>query len=167
MKNLFKNKKAQSVGEVILVAIGIIVALTMLVGGITSGYGDLMDKRTSTNQTLTLRSDQATTLNGKVITNMVVRNTTTTTLVTAANYTVTDNVILADGTLGATIRLGTGVSVGNNNTNHNLTYTWEPTTYADATSRSVIPLILIFSGLAIAIFALVPVLRNKVLDIVS
>lgn len=162
------NKKGQTIGGVIITAIGIIVALTLLVGGVTEGYGTLTQTVQQVNQNLTLRSDQATTLTGKNPTSVVVRNGTSGTLVAAANYTITKEKILADGTLGSTIQLGTGVNAADNNTVKTLNYTYEPLGYAtDSATRSIAGLILIFAGLAVAVFALVPILRNDVLGIVK
>jgi hypothetical protein len=56
--------------------------------------------------------------------------------------------------------LDTAMAGRNNGTLLNVSYTQEPVGYADSTTRSIIPLILIFFALAIVAIALWPVVRN-------
>lgn len=56
--------------------------------------------------------------------------------------------------------LDTAAIANNNGTKLNVSYTQEPTGYADSATRSIIPVIIIFFALAIAVIALWPVIKD-------
>jgi hypothetical protein len=102
----------------------------------------------------------------KAISDPVIYNATGT-LVPAANYTVTNNVI--DPTTGG---LSVQVTTGDANTYAedvwNISGTAQPPTYiANAGARSVAGLIVIFFALAVAVIGLTPALRSGVLGMMK
>lgn len=162
------NNKGQTLGALIMVAIALIVGLTMLTGGITQGYSELMDTAYNSNDTESAFSNTtATTLSGKEIVHITVYNASNyASLYPATNYTVTNNVILSDGTIGATILCrGTSSPCGQP---VKMNYTYYPiTAVTDSGSRGVISIVLIFICLAIAVIALTPVLREGIVGMIG
>ena len=165
------NNKAQTAGVLIMVFIALIVGLSLLAGpsgiaGEAARMTTLMEARNTTATlpaSLTGRVD----LIGQKATNMIVTNATSGVKLLADNYTIYNNILLADGTLGSRIGNGGGVSVWNN-TIVNLTYTYEPLGYAaDTTVRTIIRLIVIFASLVLVAVAISPVLRGTLMDAIG
>ena len=166
------NNKAQTAGVLIMVFIALIVGLSLLAGpggiaGEAARMTTLMEARNTTATlpaSLTGRVD----LIGQKATNMIVTNATSGVKLQADNYTIYNNILLADGTLGS--RFGNGGSQVSawNNTIVNLTYTYEPLGYAaDTTVRTIIPLIVIFASLVLVAVAISPVLRGTLMDAIG
>lgn len=159
------NNKAQmeGAGVILVVAIAIIVGLALYTGGIAPNIGTATQTVTYSEQ---LSNTTATLdLRGKYIETFAATNATNSSrTIPATNYTISNNVIGSDGELTAQITLEPGVGYA---TPWNVTYTYQPTGYVtDAGARSVTGLIAILSVLAVAVVALAPTLRNKVMDMI-
>ena len=163
------NKKGQiAIGGILLAAIGIIVGLVLLTDSIADNTAAMTELRTQPNMTVSSVYSSTVTLVGKSTSNFVAGNATGVTI-PANNYTLNNNVILADGTLGATVTwkegdlLAKGAGPG-----ANVTYTYQPLGYVnDSAGRAMTNLIVLFCAIAIFVVALVPTLRNGVLNMVG
>ena len=163
------DKKAQmGVGAIILTAIGIITALVILTGGITAPIGEMTATKVTTNQTIAFSNITTVTLHGRYIETLVMENATKPgQVIPATNYTISNDVLVSDGTLRATIKAVSPASAWNDS-NVNVTYTYRDVGYIDSgAGRTIAGLIVMFAALAIAVFAMVPVLRNGVIDLVK
>ena len=163
------DKKAQiGVGALILTFVGIITALVILEGGLTTPIGDMTSIKNYNNDSFTLVTGASHTLVGKYIESIVLKNASNNETIGATNYTVTNNVILSDGTLGATITGAAAIGASYNNSAVNATYTYQDVSYiSEVGGRTIAGMIIMFAALAIAVFAMVPVLRNGVIDLVK
>ena len=162
------NKKGQiGVGAIIITFMGIVAVLAMLAGGISGSVGELTKTQDVVNDTINLTDYVTVTLEGKYITDFVMVNMTQNKVITSGNYTITNNVLLSDGTLGATLT-GAAVWPAYNNTNVLVNYTFQPLGYVpEAGARTIAGMIIMFSALAIMVFTLVPTLRNGVINLVG
>jgi len=149
------NNKAQmaGVGVFIMLFVGVIVALAIFNGGITSNVGsavNTIDVPITTQVTFPTNSTELV-LNGKSVSSVVVINGSQT--VGSGNYSITNNDISASGVLQSTI-IAVGASPYQG-ANVNISYTYEPLGYvSDSGSRAIVSLIIIFSALAIAGFVI-------------
>lgn len=153
------------VGGLIIAAVAIIIGLAFLTGSIAGTVNSMTEKVSVpiTTKVTFPTNTTALTLNGQAVESVVVINGTTT--VAAGNYTVSNRVV-SNGQLIATI-IGVGANPYSGNS-VNISYTYEPFGYAtDGGTRSILSLVLIFVGLAIAIIALVPALRSGVVDFIG
>jgi hypothetical protein len=147
------NKKGASLGALIMIFIGVIVAIALLVG-MTSDVGNMRNIYTITNGSITT----AAAVNGTVT--LTGRENTTAITVTnmtadhSANYTVTTR--NAGGSLAILLKTTDAAgAVGSNGTAMNVTYSYKPQGYNDsAASRAIVGLILIMAALAIAVFVI-------------
>jgi hypothetical protein len=148
-----KFKKGASnivgVGTIIVIAVAIIFALSLMVGSgsIFSNIGQSTQKVSYVNNTVTFPAAGSTlTLNGQAVSDVIVTNKTSGAVVPSTNYTTT-NYDVSTGTLRTYL---TGLTGYYNNQSVNISYTTEPLGYAtDSGSRAVIQLIGIFSALAV------------------
>ena len=148
------NKKGTTLGVLLMIFIGIIVALALM-GGTFEPIGNMLNIKTITNDPITTAAVNASiTLTGR-------ENTTAITVVNGtggqdwtANFDVTTK-----NTGGAlAILLTTSQAAGDagqNLTAANVTYSYKPQGYNDSSgSRGIIGIILIFMALAIAVFVI-------------
>ncbi len=159
------NKGQLGVGMFISIFIGIIVAMAFFSGGITQNIGALTNTNTIVNQTQTFPASGSTiTLTGQAASSLIVINGTAgggAIVVPASNYTVT-NYVVSNGQLVTTLKSNGGLW---DSSVVKVSYISEPQGYeTDAGGRAMIQLIAIFAALAVAIFALTPVLREKLFD---
>jgi len=150
----------KDIGALVVLAVGLIVGLVLLQQA-AQQTSDMLNLGHIDNKTITL-SSTAVTLEGKAASNVVVTNATGGETVPASNYTISNNVILDDGTLGCTI-----VETAGPYDSVNITYDYQPVSYADSATRNVVPLIVILSALALAVVALVPTLRSGVVSMLG
>ena len=158
------NKKAQlSVGMLLLVFIGIVVCL-VLINPIASNIGSASQTVFVKNVTITpgAGAGSIVELTGQeIIGTPQVNNASGAAIsINPGNYTITECVRTSDGVKGICYtRLIADASI----TKVNVSYTYGPIGYVDDTgSQAIIGLILIFAVLAIAIWVLVPVIKEKV-----
>lgn len=159
------NSKGQvAVGMLIMSFIAVIVGITLLLALIPS-TSNLTTLSNTYNDSVTAGMGINVTLTGQKATNVVPTNQSTGGILPTTNYTVENNVILTDGTLGSRIRFKEGNLIG---AKVNMSYTYEPLGYADdSATRSIVPLILIFGALAILVFVLTPTLRSGIIDFMN
>jgi len=161
------NKKGQvgQVGTLIMVALTLIVGCILLVAS-AQNVGQTTQTVNVVNRSLGTQSNTTTLYltDMKAISDVVVWNTTTQ-LIPAGNYTVTNNVVYNGG-----LSVSFLPSALPDRTN----YTWyisgtaQPTTYeSNAGGRAIAGLIIIFFALAIGVIALTPALRSGIIDLVS
>ena len=148
-----------------MTTVAIIVGLVLITDSISDNTAVMTNTYTTVNQTVAWTNTTVLTLNGKLATNFIATNQTNGVTVPATNYTVNNNVILADGTLGSTLTEKGGVFIDRN---VNISYTWQPLGYVpEGGGRAIVDLIVLFCVIAIFVVALVPTLRNGILDLVG
>ena len=148
------NKKGATLGMLLMIFIGIIVALALFAGTFEP-IGNMRNIYTITNETVTIAAiNSSVTLTGR-------ENTTAITVVNATdgtdwsvNYTVTTT-----NTAGALAILLTTTddagAVGQAGASANVSYSYKPQGYNNSSgARGVIVIITIMSALAIAVFAI-------------
>ncbi len=162
------NDKGQiNIGSILVVFIGVIVAL-VLIPAIGEHAGTVTTTQRVNNVTFTFPANNTNLdLTGQeIITVHNIFNATGGEVIATANYTVREIVSTTTGV--KTINI---IGIDGNNAyagqSANISYTYGSDGYADsAAARSVTDLILIFAGLAVAIFALVPTLRSKIIEMI-
>lgn len=162
------NSKGQmtSVGTVIIIAIAVIVALTLLTGGITSNVATVTQTNTITNAQVTYPNGSATTnyvtLVGQAVSSVVVTNRTNASVVfNAGNYTI-QNYVVNNGQLEARL-------VANNAYYAlgavNVSYVSEPFGYdTNAGGRAITSLIIVLCALALAVVVISYVIKNDIFN---
>jgi len=164
------NKKGQAlIGTLLITAIGIIIGAILLSDSIADNVNLVTSTFTVSNTTVAGLSGTATNLIGKHATDLVVTNKTGGGVIQSGNFTINNDIILSDGTLGSTIVTAAGNTINASTAGCcNISYIYQPLGYfTDGGSRSIATVIVIFCAIAIAITALVPVLRNGALDLVG
>ena len=163
------NNKGQmeAVGMIIMAFVGIIVCLSILVPTVSTAVGEMTSTRDVPVTTLITCANATTvTLQGKSITNFAPINRSTGDAVTATNYTVNNNVILSDGTIGATVTWKQGAYLKTNDCN--VSYTYQPLGYIpEAGARGIASIIIIFLAIAVFVIALVPTMRNPAMEMIG
>lgn len=162
------NSKGQvAVGSLIVLAVGIIVGLVILTGGITSPVGTLTNTQSWVNKTYT-----APTTNGsanlieftgyQALTNVVITNASSGDVIPAANYTITNyQVGTTDGIVVSTLTANPGNSIGWFGKSINITATVEPVGYdTNSGGRAIAGLIIVFAALALVVAAVGVVIKN-------
>lgn len=163
------NKKGEvGVGMIVLVAVTLIVGV-ILFTAIAQEVGTATSTVTLANQSgnsLATAGNSIYLTDYRSLSSVVIYNATGT-LVPAANYTVTNNVI--DPTTGGlSVQITTGAVSEHAGDAVNISGTAQPVTYiADGGARAVALLISIFFALAVAIVALEPTLRSGVLQMMG
>lgn len=158
------NSKGESltVGTFVLLAVAVIVALTLLTGGISQGVSTLSNTVTVTDQAVALPAalNTAVTLKGQAVSGVVLTNTSGF-VISSGNYTVS-NRVLSNGALIATIDLDVA---GYNGTNALIDYVYEPFGYdTNGGGRVIAGLIIIFAALAVVVVVLAPIIKNDLFD---
>jgi|TARA_Y100000034_G_C6829269_1_gene374190 hypothetical protein len=154
------------IGVLFVAFLTIVVGLALYSGGIVGSIGEVTQLGAISNDSITLPANgSSTVLSGKVISGFTAINASTGEIVNANNYTLNNNEVV-NGVLQASI----SPTVDSNMFSHaiNVTYTFQPLTYAsEGGTRGIVPLIAIFMALAIALLALVPVLKSGALDFIK
>jgi len=161
--NKNKNNKGQAmVGTLIVAAIGVIVALVLLSGGISKGVGQLTSTSEVLNQSITMAAASGfTDIAGcqNYAGTPVVKNDTYGMVITTGNYTFTTRVSPTDSLKTLTVYTPAGSDYASKTLN--ATYTCIPDGYAeDGASRSMVTLVILLSALAILAFVLFYVAKN-------
>lgn len=157
------NKKAQTsmgIATIIMVAITVIVGAILLQAS-AQNVGDVRNTITLENVsvgTLAAEGGTLTLTDYRAISDVVIYNATGT-LVPAANYTVTNNVV-TNGALSVTITTGAVNEYANDSIN--VSGTAQPLTYDGSTGgRAMAGLIIILMALSMAVFVIVYAVKNK------
>ena len=165
------NKKGQiTIGSLIYILIGVIVGIVLLqasadqaaVTSLTKVYNSSGADGSFTAPAVGVTSD----LTGQsLLSTPTVVNKTGGTLA-AGNYTIAEGVSATTGV--KTIRYTSSATSEYAGLPINISYTYGVAGYADdAGARAVIPMIIIFFALAIAVITLTPVLKESVLNMVG
>jgi hypothetical protein len=160
------NNKGQfgNVGGILLAAIGVIVALALLIGsgGISGNVGTMTNTATITNESITLAAaGSAIERTGCVnyAGTPILINATGGEVVTDTNYTFGTGVSSTTGNKVVKITTDTGAVFASRGVN--ASYTCLPQGYAeDAASRTMIELVILLSVLAVVAFVLYFVMKN-------
>ena len=150
MNNL--NKKGATLGMLIIMFIGIIVALALFAGTFES-VGNMRNIRTTVNESITTAAINGTvTLTGRENTTVIVVSNTTG--IFTNNFTVTTT--NSAGALAILLKTTDAAGVaGSNSTTMNVSYSYKPQGYNDSSgARGIIVIIMIMASLAIAVFAI-------------
>src|SRR3989304_3608185 len=109
------NRKGQvSVGVIVMLAVALIACLAIFTGGVTDSIGTMTRTFNIVNETVAAPAAGSTTnglLRGQAVTNVIVINATSGTVIPASNYTIA-NYVVDDGDLVSTFRSNTGVQTG-------------------------------------------------------
>jgi hypothetical protein len=163
------NKGQITLGTFILMSVGIIFALALFTGGITSNIGVMTNKVNYVNVTYTAPAEAGAsiTLSGQANTNVIVINATSGTVIPASNYTIT-NYVVNNGVLTSTLTANAGNTLGWHGKGINVSSTVEPFGYeTNSGSRAIISMIAVFAALAVVVFALWPVIGSRVLEMLD
>lgn len=154
------------VGALIMAFIGIIIGLTLLSPTVSNAVHEMTNTETVAAGTqVNCATGTTLTLKGKHTTGFTPTNESTGDAIPSSNYTLVNEKILTDGTIGSQVTWKAGTLLGNP---CNVTYTYQPLGYAtDGGSRAIADTIIIFLAIAIFVIALVPTLRNPALDFVK
>jgi len=154
----------EMVGALLIAAVMIIVGLVFFQQS-NAFIGTATNTEYSRNQTVTFPASGATVelLGQNIIGSGHIVNNSNGALVAASNYTIAQGL----GTDGLTATILTGKLGFFSGQTVNVSYTYEPNGYISSSGgRSVALIIPIFFALLIAVIALVPALRNGILDLV-
>ena len=160
-----KGKKGQlGFGAILIAFIGVIVGITLFVV-VAQTIGTSTSTVAIVNQSLGTVSNSTTAhlTNMRSISNVVVYNSTTQ-VVAAANYTVTNNVVNNGALTVSFLAINTTGYTGNT---WYISGTAEPTDYVGGAAGSIALLIPIFFALLIAVIALEPTLRGGLKDLMG
>jgi hypothetical protein len=162
------NDKGQTVGAMLVAAIGIIVALVIFAGAIIPQVGESTSTADAVNRTVTPSDTAFVRLDGIAWTNVIATNATSGEVIGAGNYTIRNRVLDATtGELTAEIN-ATQRDATYANGNWNMSGTVAPEGYiSNSGGRAIAGLIAVFAALAIAVFALAPTLRSGILDMMG
>lgn len=157
------NSKGQiGVGVMILSFIGVIVALSLLTGGISNSVGQLTNTAEVVNKSFTLAAQNAFVYDVNCVnfkgTPVVINDTGTQDVVPAAQYSFTARINPSTGLKTLAIKT---VTAGMAAAPVNASYTCLPQGYAeDSASRSIVDLVILFAALAVIAFVLYFVGKN-------
>ena len=162
------NKKGEEIGIGLIIVVAMIAiigavflqAIAQQVGDVTNTVDVANASISNTNGTTIANLLQ---LSGKFASSVVVYNATNDTLILSGNYTIHNNQVI-NGVETAGINVSTGEAGGIDDGAWQISYTYQPTTYADSAGRAVANIIVIFFALAIAVAMLIPTMRSKILD---
>ena len=154
------NKKGEvGVGTLVLLAVVLIVGVIFF-QTIAQSIGTSTNTVTLANESFTFAAESGSVYltDYRAVSDVVIYNATGT-LVPAANYTVTNNVVY-NGALA--VQIDTGVVSDYANDSSNISATAQPLTYiADSGSRAMANLIIIFFAILLIGIALQPVIESK------
>jgi len=161
------NKGQVQIGAFILLFVGIIVALSLLTGGISSNVGLVTQTVTLSNSSYTAGAvGSSVNIPYQALSNVVITNASSGTLIPATNYTVT-NYVVSNGALVTSITSKAG-AIGFQGKGINVSGVAEPFGYdTSAGGRTMSSLVIIFAALAIAVFAISYVLKDKLADLIG
>jgi hypothetical protein len=169
-KKKCKHKKGQiGIGMFLMAFIGIVVGISLFLA-VAQGVGTATSTVNVVNKSLGLVSNSTTVYltDYRSISNVVVYNATTQ-VVNAANYTVTNDVVNNGALSVSFLAINTTGYTGAGG----VPYTWyisgtaQPVDYVGGAGRQIALLIPIFFALLIAVIALEPTLRSKVLEMMD
>ena len=157
------NKKGQvTMGVLIVLAVAAIVGLVLFQESANQvAKANPSAVTTVTNQTITFPAvGSKLILTGQeLVGTPVLTNATTGTLVPATNYTIQEEVRTSDGLKGIVLTAKAGYQ---NSVSTNISYTYYPDGYIDdAGGRSIAGIIVLLAAIAIAIFVLAPILKER------
>lgn len=152
------NSKGQiTTGGLLIAFIGVIVAITLLTGGITSNVGTVTSTNSYVNQSLVMPTNGSYTDIDACVNyagTPIILNRTGYVAIPTTNYTVTTRVSPTSSLKVLTVYLAPSATAYSG-VNANITYTCLPQGYAeDSASRTIFGLVIIFSCLAVAVFVL-------------
>lgn len=162
---MIKNKKGQiSAGVILVIFVGVVCALALIPAIATQ-----VEQTTRANSgTVTVTNSTITTpANGAVISltgqelvgTPIVTNSSEGTVIAAGNYTIAECIRASDGLKGICYTTKSTYGAARS---YNISYAYYPDGYADdGASRSIMGLILIFAMIAIAIFVLYPIMKER------
>ena len=159
------NKRGQmgiTIGSFIGIFVLVVVGLALFQGS-AGQVGGAINSATASNTTITMPADGVVLdLEGQnYLSGFVMTNATGGEVVPATNYTIGEGVSTSTGVLSVQL---TGAASTYSGTSVNVSYEYGPDGYISSSgSRGVAGIILIFFALAIAVVALSPTLRSKIL----
>jgi len=161
------NKKGQTMGAILLVFITIIVGV-ILFQVVAQQVGDTTTTRTLSNLTLGTQTNGTTyyiTGYRNIADAIVVGNGSVPVTLASGNYTLTNNVINpTTGELSVSILPASEYT----NTGWNISGTAQETDYISSSgARSIAALIPLFFALGVAVVALIPTTRSKILSMIG
>ncbi len=150
------------IGVFLSIFVAIIVGLALLGGFIIPTVGSSTTLAAHANNTLTMPASGSTVdLNGKFASGVIVTNATDGTVVPSNNYTILNNQLDTNGILTSRLQSDGGTF---ETLSINVSYLTQPLGYIpESGARGVALLIVIFGALAVAMVALVPVLKDNLL----
>ena len=160
------NKKGQiGVGSIVIVAIAIIVGLVLLQAS-SAPVATITDTVTNVNTSFTAPGGlgQTVTLLGQANRNLIVVNGTNGVVIPASNYTIR-NYVVSNGQLISTLEPNGLTTLGWQNKTILVTATTEPYGYdTNGGGRAIASLIIVFFALAIAVIALLIILKSGIIE---
>lgn len=159
------SKKAQTMGLVLWVFIGVIVAIVLFQAAVDETAKTSME-RTVSNTTYAIGvANTWTDLKGQELLNTPIVTNLTGTVIPTTNYTIEEGVSLTTGL--KTIRYK-ALGAPTASASVNISYQYGDDGYVeDSGAVAIIGLIAIFAALAVAVIALVPTLRSGVLGMIG
>lgn len=164
------NKAEVGMGMLLTVFVGIVVSLVLLQAAAVF-QGQAVNTVSLVNKTYTAPAVNSTIdlMGQELLTTPIVTNASgnaTTGVITTGNYTIAEGVSSTDGL--KRIRYTTKDTSTFASKSVNISYDYGAEGYIDdAGGRTMATLIILLAALAIAVFALVPTLRNGVIDLIS
>jgi len=162
------NKKGQldiTMGVILITFIAVLVGV-VLFQVIAQGVGSSINTVAVANQSLG-DADNDTTVymtNIRAISDVVIYNESADVIIPSTNYTVTNNVVY-QGALSVSVLPTTGTYEETDGHEWTISGTAQPLTYIpDSGGRAMASLIVVFFALAVAVIALEPTLRSRVLE---
>jgi len=159
------NKGQLTVGTFIVMAVAVIVALTLLTGGISSSVGAVTQKVQITNLSVTTAAAGSyVDLPYQAISNVLITNRSSGATIPATNYTIT-NYVVSNGQL-VTRLTSLGGSDAFQGKAVNFTGLAEPFGYdTSAGGRTMSSLIIVLAALALVVVILGAIMKEKLLDV--
>jgi len=165
-----KSKKGQTdigIGTIMIVFIAVLVGI-IFVQAIAQEVGSSINTVTVANDSLGTASNSTTVYltSYRYISSVVITNESNGAVVPSTNYTVTNNVIdPTTGGLSVSVLPQSPASLGLSGWEWEISGTAQPVTYiAESGGRTMASLIVIMFALAIAVVALTPTLKSKILE---
>lgn len=148
-----KKGETSGIAWIIMVFVAVVVGVALLTGGISSNVSEMTSTRTITNGLYTAAAEGADLeLSGKAIVGSATVTNRTDGVDFSTNFT-TSSKIGSDGNKNLYLTTKSGATIAGKAIN--VTYTYQPDGYAeDGASRAIIPLIIIFFALALAVAAI-------------
>ena len=167
------NRNGQiTIGAIIVLFVGLIVGLVLLGDAINPQLGTTTLTNEEVNASFNFPlNGTSITLVGRSSSNVVVANVSAPSdVINSNNYTIANNVILADGTLGSTLTSTADSDVGAQAEAVAvvISYTSQPLTYIDdAGSRAVAGLISVFAAIALLVYSIGAVFKERLFEMLG